>query len=93
MEELEEELKNFKVFPSIPLISIFFQWWKNHEQRFPRLAKLAESLLCIPSTSVPSERVFSTAGDMVNAQCSALKPNHVDALIFLKKQNEVSSIM
>ena len=85
MEELEEELKNYRVFPSIPLDSNPLQWWKSHEQRFLRLAKPAKSLLCIPSTSVPSERVFSTAGDIVNAQCSALKPNHVDALIFLKK--------
>ena len=85
MEELEEELKNYRAFPSIPLDSNPLQWRKSHEQRFPRLAKLSKSLLCIPSTSVPSERVFSTAGDIVNAQCSALKPNHVDALIFLKK--------
>ncbi|KAL3890386.1 hypothetical protein ACJMK2_002669 [Sinanodonta woodiana] len=84
MEELEEELKNYRAFPSIPLDSDHLQWWKSHEQRFPRLAKLAKSLLCILSTSVPLERVFSTAGDIVNAQRSALKPNHVDALMFVK---------
>jgi len=49
------------------------------------LARLALKYLCIPATSVPSERVFSTAGDIVTSQRSALKPEHVDRLIFLKK--------
>ncbi len=44
-----------------------------------------EIFLCIPGTSVPAERVFSTAGDIVNAQRSVLRPDHVDQLIFLKK--------
>ncbi len=36
---------------------------------------------------MPAERVFSTAGDIdiVNAQRSVLRPDHVDQLIFLKK--------
>ncbi len=41
-----------------------------------------EIFLCIPGTSVPAERVFSTAGDIVNAQRSVLRPYHVDQLIF-----------
>ncbi len=46
-----------------------------------------EIFLCIPGTSVPAERVFSTAGDIVNAQRSVLRPDHVDQLIFLKKKS------
>ncbi|KAG7278419.1 hypothetical protein CRUP_026970 [Coryphaenoides rupestris] len=33
----------------------------------------------------PSERVFSTAGDIVTAKRSTLSPDNVDILIFLKK--------
>ncbi len=29
---------------------------------------------------MPAERVFSTAGDIVNAQRSVLRPDHVDIL-------------
>ncbi len=39
----------------------------------------------IPVTSVPSERVFSTAGDILSAQRACLKAKHVDMIIFLKK--------
>ncbi|MCI4395786.1 hypothetical protein PGIGA_G00196020 [Pangasianodon gigas] len=46
---------------------------------------LTESYLCIPATSVASERVFSTAGDIVSSQRSSLQPDCVDQLIFLKK--------
>ena len=38
-----------------------------------------------PATSVPAERVFSTAGDVVTAQRSQLKSEHVDRLILLKR--------
>ena len=41
--------------------------------------------LTVPATSVSSERVFSTAGDIVTAQRANLKPKQIDELIFLKK--------
>jgi hypothetical protein len=60
-------------------------WWKFNETSFPLLAKLAKMLLTIPATSVPSERVFSTAGEVVSAQRASLTGENVDILIFLKK--------
>lgn len=40
---------------------------------------------CIPATSVPSEQVFSKAGDLVRKKRSALSHKHVDLLLFLNK--------
>ena len=37
------------------------------------------------ATSVPSERVFSTAGDILTDQRASLSPKHLDTLLFLKK--------
>lgn len=41
-------------------------WWKAREMIYPRLAKLAKKYLSIVGTSVPSERVFSKAGQVVS---------------------------
>lgn len=81
----EMEVTQYREEPCLPLDSDPLLWWSQNEERFPLLAKLAKTVLCIQGTSVPSERVFSTAGDIVTAQRSALPPDNVDALIFLKK--------
>ncbi|XP_073672068.1 E3 SUMO-protein ligase ZBED1-like [Paramisgurnus dabryanus] len=60
-------------------------WWRANQTRFPRLAILAQRYLCIPGTSVPSERVFSAAGLVVNRLRTRLTPEHVDMLVFLNK--------
>ncbi|KAK3097183.1 hypothetical protein FSP39_007211 [Pinctada imbricata] len=59
-------------------------WWSTNGDKYPELSKLARAVLSIPGTSVPSERVFSTAGDIVTATRSCLDPEMVDKLIFLK---------
>ena len=52
-------------------------------------SKFAKKYLCVPATSVASERVFSSAGDIVSAQRSCLRSDHVDKLLFLKKNMRV----
>uniref|UniRef100_A0A8C1U7M1 BED-type domain-containing protein n=1 Tax=Cyprinus carpio TaxID=7962 RepID=A0A8C1U7M1_CYPCA len=75
------EVKRFREEPPLPLPENPLSWWKFHEHEYPHLSKVAKRFLCIPGTSVSSERVFSSAGDIVNAQRSVLKPEHVDQLI------------
>ena len=43
------------------------------------------SILCVPATSTASERLFSTAGLTVTNLGSCLKPENVDAFVFLNK--------
>ena len=49
------------------------------------LSTLAKKFLCICATSVSSERVFSTGGNIVISKRNSLKPHVIDQLIFLAK--------
>ena len=60
-------------------------WWKNNEAKFPNLAKIAKKYLGIPATSVPSERLFSKAGELVSKKRNRLKPKNVDLILFLNQ--------
>ena len=79
------EVAKYKETAPLPLRGNVLEWWKTHQTEFPLLANLAKTYLCIPGTSVPSERVFRTAGDIVRSERSVLTPEHVDQLVFLKK--------
>ncbi|XP_074518369.1 E3 SUMO-protein ligase ZBED1-like [Halichoeres trimaculatus] len=79
------EVAKYKDSSSLILGGNVLEWWKSHQTELPLLANLAKTYLCIPGTSVPSERVFSTAGDIVRSERSVLSPEHVDQLVFLKK--------
>lgn len=84
-----DEVMRYKEVKPLPLSTNPLHWWREHEGEFPLLSCQAKRYLCIPGTSVPSERIFSTAGDIVTAQRSALKPEHVDQLLFLNKNLHV----
>ena len=60
-------------------------WWKSEKGRFPNRAYIARKYLCICGTSVPSERVFSTAGHIASRSRGRLLPQNVSKLLFLAK--------
>ena len=47
------------------------------------MAALARRYLCIPATSAPSERTFSTAGNVVTQKRTRLSPDLVATSVFL----------
>ena len=81
----QEEVTQYKMFKNISFLENPLQWWSIHAQQFPYISEVAKQVLCTPGTSVPSERVFSTAGDIITANRSALKWTNVDKMLFLKK--------
>ncbi|XP_067236702.1 E3 SUMO-protein ligase ZBED1-like [Chanodichthys erythropterus] len=82
---VEAELNSYLVSPTIDSEMDPLTWWRLHQVNFPHLSKLARKYLCIPATSSPSERLFSTAGNVVTCQRTCLKPTKVNMLVFLAK--------
>ncbi|XP_049302956.1 E3 SUMO-protein ligase ZBED1-like [Bactrocera dorsalis] len=58
-------------------------YWDSKKATFPELYELSKKYLCIPATSVPSERVFSKAGQIINDRRNRLKGEKLDQILFL----------
>jgi hypothetical protein len=76
-----DEIKTPQAFPEADP----FEWWCDNQKRFPTLYKIARKYLGIPATSVPSERLFSDAGNQISAERNRLKPSTVNELLFVKR--------
>ncbi|XP_075891661.1 uncharacterized protein LOC142894282 [Nelusetta ayraudi] len=79
------EVRRYSEEKVIPRDKVVLVWWRDHEQTFPVLSKLAVSYLGITATSVPSERVFSKAGEVLSKKRNRLKGKTVNMLLFLNK--------
>uniref|UniRef100_A0A1A8V2R8 Chromosome undetermined SCAF9096, whole genome shotgun sequence, Uncharacterized protein n=1 Tax=Nothobranchius furzeri TaxID=105023 RepID=A0A1A8V2R8_NOTFU len=60
-------------------------YWGNRKTSYPHLFHLALQFLCTPASSVPCERVFSKAGEIVSKKRNRLNAKTLDKLIFLNK--------
>jgi len=67
------------------------KWWEGQEKHYTLLSILALKYLSIPGTSVPSERLFSKAGELVSAKRSRIKPKNIDMFLFLNKTSRKCS--
>ena len=65
-------------------------WWSTRGAvHFPSLALQARKYLCIPATSIPSERVFSAIGHVLSKRRMRLLPAHAEALVFLRENIDI----
>ncbi|XP_065096779.1 E3 SUMO-protein ligase ZBED1-like [Paramisgurnus dabryanus] len=79
-----QELTSYMTEPPLPADSNTLHWWRDTGcNKYSLLSTLARKYLCVPGTSVRSERVFSIAGNIVNKKRAALDPDQVDRLVFL----------
>lgn len=74
-------LSLYKGHAQIPLSEDPLQWWKVHGPAHGKLADLARRYLCSPATTVPCERLFSKAGEIVAAKRASLLPSHVNMMV------------
>ena len=87
-EKLKAEVGNqFECFLDEPIVGDFNEdplgWWRNKLHRYPALEIGVRTLFCIPATSAPVERVFSSAGNIVDTKRASLLPQNVDMLLFM----------
>ena len=90
--QAQKEMGRFKETALMPITKGAnpLNWWREHECEYPLLSKLAKRYLCIPGTSVSSQRVFSTAGDIITAQRGAFNPEHLDRILFQHKNLKIN---
>lgn len=83
MANLKIELNQYRLHPSIAITDDPLLWWKLNEIKYPNIARVARKILAIPATSASSERVFSTAGQVLSILRSRLSPGTVEDLVFM----------
>ncbi|KAJ8375608.1 hypothetical protein SKAU_G00061880 [Synaphobranchus kaupii] len=54
-----DELEQYDMEPCIPINEDPLVWWEEKAKQYPKLTQLARRYLCVPTTSVPAERVRS----------------------------------
>lgn len=93
-EAAEAELQKYELEDPLSLDSKKpLQWWKERQVNYKFLSILIKWFLCITSTSVPSERLFSSAGNLLSERRSRLSPENVEKLLFLYENNKLLNIL
>lgn len=83
-EDLPTDLKHYLNQPTIELNEDPLNYWINtNELIYPSLRIIAKQYLPIVATSVPSERLFSKAGNIMIENRNRLSPKHLQNLLFL----------
>ena len=80
---MNAEISRYKSESSLNLREDPLKWWRLYHHSFPHLADAAQKYLAIVATSTTSERLFSTAGNIITTKRSALSTENVNKLVFL----------
>jgi hypothetical protein len=78
-----EELCEYSLELQIKCTEDPLQWWAIRKQKYKVLYNLARVYLSIPASSVPCERLFSDAGNIIVEKRASLEPDFAAKLIML----------
>lgn len=84
----DRNIDEVNLYLSLPIANIdtsALLWWKINSNVLPYLSKIASDHLSVPASSVPSERMFSSAGRLLNKLRCSLSHKRVDQILFLNK--------
>ncbi|XP_077065477.1 E3 SUMO-protein ligase ZBED1-like [Siphateles boraxobius] len=79
---VEQCLERYKAEPLIGMDDCPLEWWSMHEGAHNEMACLARKY-STPATSVPSERLFSLSGHVVQKKRASLLSENVNRLVCL----------
>ena len=79
-----EQVRLFLAQPNIPLEASPLAWWRDNAAQFPDVAAVARRYLGAPATSVPSKRLFSSAGLIYTDRRNRLLRERAEQLLFVK---------
>jgi hypothetical protein len=65
------------------------EFWKQNHSRFPNLKAISRDLFGIPASSGSIKRVLSTASDIMSAKRTRTKPDLLETILFLKRNNKL----
>ena len=82
-ERIQHEAEMYLQYPILDIDESPLQWWSLEASRTPLLYPAAHKYLYVCATSVPSKRVFSIGGNVVQIKRNSIKPHKVNQLIFL----------
>ncbi|KAJ8709373.1 hypothetical protein PYW07_009199 [Mythimna separata] len=82
------EVQRYLELPILGRKENSLEWWRTFEHSFPNLAVLARRRLNFLATSVPCERLFSKAGNILNERRTRLGVRKVQQLLFLNSNFE-----
>ena len=82
-DSIEQCLEHYKAEPLAGMDDCPQEWWSTHEGAHSEMACLARKYLATPATSVPSERLFSLSGHVVQKKRASLLSENVNRLVCL----------
>ncbi|XP_047192925.1 uncharacterized protein LOC118318563 [Scophthalmus maximus] len=82
-DSIEDSVRRYRAGPAISSDSCPLEWWSKHAGSHSRLAPYAQKYLATPATSVPCERLFSLAGQIVQKKRASLSSENVNNLVCL----------
>eukprot|EP00742_Colponemidia_sp_Colp-10_P007348 GILJ01007909.1.p1 GENE.GILJ01007909.1~~GILJ01007909.1.p1 ORF type:complete len:722 (+),score=70.35 GILJ01007909.1:25-2190(+) len=91
-----DEWAAYKLIHPVTHTTDVLRWWRERKHVFPILSDLALKYLAVPASAVPSERLFSAAGNLITKKRTKLAPDTVEEELFLRsciRYDEFSSIL
>ena len=83
LEAVDIEISQYLRRPVSPRTVNPFEEWISMKPNYPHIYEMAMEYLPILATSVPSERLFSKAGQIITKQRNRLSGKHLNMLLFL----------